>query len=375
MHKRSMSCLLVALVLIMSSFAGCGGGGTSSASASAAAGESQAAAESAAPSSSAAEPAADQKPLRVAVQSYYCSAQVGHILDQGWDTEAGIPFEISVFNGGAPINEAMAAGLWDVAVTGGAFIYALANYDAKLIAHQVDGTGGNTVYVRPESPVMTVKGHNPEFPEVYGSPETVKDITILQNTGTSSQYITIAWMNAIGAKQEDLNAVHMDFPQIYQGFLSGQGDAASMTPPFSLGDAQKQGWAVAATLQDCGYQLLESTVATKEAYETRYDDLVKFTELLYRAGDALAADDELAFQVVKKWYTENGKDLSDEEMRAELSYKPFITSAQAKEMDLNDFAVKYGEFYISIDLIEPARLENIKAGIANDVLQDAMKAF
>ena len=83
------------------------------------------------------------EPLRVAVQSFYCSAMVEYIQENKLDEAAGLNIEWVVFNGGAPINEAM--GEWDIAVTGGAFVYALANYDCRLVAHQVNGTGGNNI--------------------------------------------------------------------------------------------------------------------------------------------------------------------------------------------------------------------------------------
>lgn len=45
------------------------------------------------------------RPLRVAVQSYYCSAPVELILERGWDVEAGIPFELFIYADGARIND------------------------------------------------------------------------------------------------------------------------------------------------------------------------------------------------------------------------------------------------------------------------------
>ncbi len=313
------------------------------------------------------------RPLRVAVQSFYCSSPVGLIVERGWDKEAGIPFELSVFNGGAPINEALAAGLWDVAVTGGAFIFALANYDAKLVASQIDGRGGNYIFARKDSPLFSVKGHNPNNPDVYGSPETAKGITILQNTGTTSQYTAQTWLDTIGVSEEDVNIVHMDFAPMYQAFAAGQADCASLAPPHSYVDYKAQGWEMVASLENLNGNLYEATVCTKEAYASRREDIVKFVELLYRANDELIADETLKFNTVKKWYADNGKSLTDKELQSEIDTKPFIGSEQARKMDLAEFAVQYGEFYVSADKIEPDKLDKIKAGVANDVFQDALK--
>ena len=312
------------------------------------------------------------KKLRVAVQSFYASCPVGLIVDKGWDKEAGIPFELSIFSGGAPINEALAAGKWDVAVTGGAFIYALSNFDAKLIAHQIDGSGGNGMYVRADSKLLTVKGYNPNFPDVYGSPAMVKGLTVLHNTGTTSHFITVNYLKALGLSMDDVKIVHADFQQLYQAFLTNKGDMVALTAPQSfMGDAE--GWKMIANLGTLNSRMYESTVCTKEAYKNRRDDMVKFVKLLYRATDAMTADPKLKFAVVKKWYADAGKILKDEDIQKEINLKPFITSADAKLMDFGKFATDIGKFYIGVGLIEPDKLKSIENGIASDVFKEALK--
>jgi sulfonate transport system substrate-binding protein len=316
--------------------------------------------------------ATEVKGLRVAVQSFYASCPVGLIVTKGWDKEAGIPFELSVFSGGAPINEALAAKKWDVAVTGGAFIYAVANFDAKLIAHQIDGSGGNGMYVRPNSKLLSAKGTNPNFPEVYGTPEMVKGLTILHNTGTTSQYITVNYLKALGVNPDDVKTIHADFQQLYQAFLTNKGDMVALTAPHSFkGDAE--GWKMVANLTTLNSKMYEATVCTKEVYESRQADMVKFVKLLYRATDAMLADPKLKFDVVKKWYADNGKTVSDADVQKEIDLKPFVGSAEAKQMDLGKFATSIGQFYVSVGLIEPQKIENIKKGIAYEVFKEGLK--
>ncbi len=318
-------------------------------------------------------PAQEVKPLRVAVQSFYCSAPVGYIVDNGLDVAAGIPLEVIVFGGGAPINEAMAAGLWDVAVTGGAFIFAMAQYNAKLIGHQIDGTAGNVIYARNENPLTQVKGFNAEFPEVYGNPEMVKGQMLLQNTGTTSQYLAVNYLDAMGLADSDMEIVSLDFAQLYSSFATGQGDLSAMTSPHSYKALAHDGWTPVASLETLNAPLYESMVCTEEAYNTRKDDIVKFVKLIYEANDALANDEQLAFDTVKKWYADAGKDLPEEDIYTEVRGKPFITSDQAKEIDLNLFAMKYANFFVRCDKIEPDRLEVIESGICQDVLDAALQ--
>ena len=50
--------------------------------------------------------------------------------------------------------------------------YVIANADEEFLI--------NRVLVRPDSPIAKVKGWNKDYPEVLGSPETVKGKTFLR---------------------------------------------------------------------------------------------------------------------------------------------------------------------------------------------------
>ena len=316
----------------------------------------------------------EARPLRVAVQSFYCSTPVGYIVDNGLDVEAGIPFEIVTFNGGAPINEAMAAGLWDVAVTGGAFIFAMAQYDAKLIGYQIDGTGGdgNAIYARNENPAVKVQGFNAEFPEIYGSTDTLKGQMVLQNTGTTSQYLAVNYLDAMGLAESDMQVVSLDFAQLYSSFATGQGDLSAMTSPHAYKAKNHEDWTMMASLETLNAPLYEAMVCTEDAYNNRKEDIIKFVELIYQANDIIGKDEQSTFDAAKKWYTENGKDLPDEDILSEVQGKPIITSDMAREMDLSYFAMKYADFFIRCDKIEPDRRAVIEAGVCQDVLDAAL---
>src|SRR5699024_4706419 len=121
---------------------------------------------------------------------YYCSFPVGLMLEEKMADEFDCPFEIEVFSSGATINEAM--GEWDVAVTGGAFVYALANYDCKLIAHQLDGTGNNDILARKDNPILDVLDDKEAMAEI------VKGSTILTNIGTTGHYALTLWLKNMG---------------------------------------------------------------------------------------------------------------------------------------------------------------------------------
>ena len=306
----------------------------------------------------------ENDPLIVAVQSYYCSAPVGLIMENNWSEEYDCPFEIKVFNGGAPINEAM--GEWDISVTGGAFIYALANYDCKLVAHQIDGTGGNDIMARDGDPIWDALGDTEKTADV------VKGSTILTNVGTTGHYALTLWLDHLGLSATDVNLISQDFANVYASWIAGEGDYCVLTPPYSHENWEERGSRVVTSLTEEGGKLYEATVCTKDAYENRYDDVVKFVEMLYRACNELAADSDLAFKTVQDWYVDCGKEIEDDVIQGELDTKPFVTSEEAAQMDLTEFAVDYGEYYVDQGLIESDRVEVIKENCASDLFEEAV---
>ena len=104
--------------------------------------------------------------------------------EKGWDKEAGLDIEMKLFNSGPDILNALPAGEWRFAAVGalpamlgnlryGTSIIAQANNEAALCT---------SVVVRADSPIAKVKGWNKDYPEVYGSPETVRGKTFLATT-------------------------------------------------------------------------------------------------------------------------------------------------------------------------------------------------
>ncbi len=360
--KRTLS-LVLALLLIFAVLAGCG---TKS-------GESKTESGTAQKEASEQKEKSEEKPkelkkIRVAVMPFFLSAPVDYIKEQGWDKEAGLDMETILFSNGATMNEALAPKLWDVAPTGGAAIFGVAAFQAKFIAEFVDGTGGNDLLVRGDSDIAKVKGFNPTFPDLLGSPDTVKGKTILYTAGTTAQMTTVKYLEAIGVKSEDVSIVHLEFPQVYQGFLAGQGDLASMVSPYVF-MAQEQGWVQAATLKSLGVNLFETVIAAPDAYENMKEELAIFLNLLYKANEALESDPALKFQVVKDWYYKNGTEASDDKIQQECDLKSFITKADLENIEYGKFEREYAEFLVSIDKLSVDQIDIVIENTKDDILE------
>lgn len=310
-------------------------------------------------------------PLRVAVQPYYVSMQMAYIKDKGLDKEYGLDIQPIVFSNGATQNEALGANLWDAALIGGAFVFGVANYDAKVIGSHIDGTGGNEIYVRPDSPIAKVVGYNPTYPDVLGDPETVKGAKIIIATGTTSQLCAVKWIESIGVKEEDVEMVNMDYASGYQAFMSGEADAVVLVSPYCY-NAPDQGWVKAADLLNLGVPNYEEIVASNEAYETKKEALQTFLKLIYITNDALEADFDLKVEYTMKWYADNANAVTEDQAMQECKLKPLITSEKAKVLEMGIYEKNYADFMVMIDKLDASQADLVLKNVRPELLKAAL---
>jgi NitT/TauT family transport system substrate-binding protein len=311
------------------------------------------------------------KKIRVAVMPFFLSTPVNYIKEQGLDKAAGLDMEVVMFSNGAAMNEALGANLWDVAPTGGAAIFGVANFQAKFIADFVDGTGGNEIYVRKDSKILNTRGYNQRYPNIYGDPGTVRGATFLQTTGTTAQLNVIKYIKALGLSDTDVKVVHLEFPQVFQGFLAGQGDIASLVSPYVFRSAENN-WVKVADLKSLDTQLFETVIANPRAYQNMKNELAMFLNILFKANEALERDPVLKFNEVKKWYQQNGTEVNDEAVRQECDLKSFLTKDAVRQIDYGKYQRDYGEFLVSIQMLNPEQLNTINQNTMRDILDTAL---
>lgn len=71
-------------------------------------------------------------------------------------------------------------------------------YNTYLIGIANDESWVNAVTVRPDNPALKVKGWNPEYPNLLGSPETVKGKTFLYTQSSSQHFGMSEYLKALG---------------------------------------------------------------------------------------------------------------------------------------------------------------------------------
>ena len=306
--------------------------------------------------------------LRTGLIPAYSSVPTKFVIDQGMDVKAGLKFETVIFPTGAPAAEALGADLLDVCLMSGAAITAISAYNCYIIGEGNGGGAGIGLWVRPNSPILSVKGVNPKFPEAYGNIELLRGSQVLLPIGTWAQWLVLSWLDALGGKAEDISIVHMDFAPAHQAFLAGHGDVVAQNPPVSF-RAKEQGWINAASMDALHLPLYDSIVVNPKTYDNpdKRWALEKFLELQFEANEMLMANKSLAEDRLAAWYRENGSSVTAVDVANEIAAKKFFTRQDARTtLVLGAAATQMAEFMVSAGTLEANKLPKFKTNVRNE---------
>lgn len=148
---------------------------------------------------------------------------------EGYYEEVGLDVEIVNFGSqGTLVNEAMAADECDIAVSGMALPFTPC--PPGMYTYIGDGCltiSGESLYARPDSDICAT---GPDANGVYGSAETLKDVTILGPMNTTAQMNAIAYMQYFGYSSDEFTFTNLDYSSSLAAFESGEGDLIAREP-------------------------------------------------------------------------------------------------------------------------------------------------
>jgi sulfonate transport system substrate-binding protein len=189
--------------------------------------------------------------LNVSQQPEFESFLTWQAIQDGTQKKYNLDMKLVYFDSGMPQVEALPAKQWDVGETGAVpMTMAALRYQAYMIGMTHDDGFNNFVLVRPNSDILKVKGHNPKYPNMYGTPESVKGKTVLTTTVSSGHYVLSTWLKRLGLSDADVKILNMEQGQAVAAFESGQGDIVSLWAPFTMTGLSK-GWKKVANGEDC----------------------------------------------------------------------------------------------------------------------------
>lgn len=201
----------------------------------------------------------------------------GVALAKGWFKEAGLDVELTAFDTGAPLFEAMAAGKLDMGITGSTPTISVSAAQAPAIyfvGSHGESTGVFTIVSR--------KGIN--------SPADVKGKTGITAKGSVNHYFLDLMLDKYGLTEKELTLVHMEMADAVTAFVANQGDFASIGTAFwpqILAKAQDSKILFtgsdlsASTGKQMNVRIFEVTTASKDFADKNPDAVTKFVDVLY----------------------------------------------------------------------------------------------
>lgn len=316
------------------------------------------------------------KTLNVGVQSNIISIPTVYAYEQGYYEELGLDVNLVMFPNGSPENEGLAAEQLDVASNGLASVYSMASGLCDWIGESDSGSITVEIYMRPDCEALQHQGEIAGKPNMYGSADTLRGLRVLGPTSTMEQWVAASYFNQFGLTAgADYEYLNMDRAAAAQAILSGEGDVFVATDVDYSNMMKENGFVkVADCLEATDTYFNNGFLARKDVLEERYDDVVLFLRAMYRAAEEIQADPELRNSFAYRFYSDNGKPASEEDVKLETEIRPFIVPADMEKADyaLGSGALQVGSFFASIGTIEEDQVQFIEEAINVKPLQDAL---
>lgn len=302
--------------------------------------------------------------LKVGVLAAMTALPVVDIVEQGLDKKNGIEIELVQFTTGAPMNEAMAAGEIDADCIGAAGVFALANFNAKMVAEICNDTIAIELFARPDSPIVATKGYNHAYPEVYGTPESIKGKTVLCPAGTLSQYEVSKYLDVFGLTVDDVKYVPMEYGQAYSAFVTGEGDILATRSPQTYTASEDKGYVSIASLQNLRASATAQVVASERTVREKHEAINTLVRLVYERNDYLNNNLDYAADLMSRWFKTCGQNIDLEISKKQLAVKPFYGVQDAKERDFgSDFKNTLVSFNIQIGQLAESQRKTISDNV------------
>lgn len=258
--------------------------------------------------------------LKTAWLGEYEAFPVWYAKEKGWDKEAGFNLEMLRFESGKALIEGMKAYKWSIGGCGAVPTVSTSFSDTfSIVAVAGDESSANAVFVRPDSPILKVKGNAAEYPNIFGDAATVKGKKVLCPQGTSAHYTLVSWLKAIGLTEKDVRVQFMHPMQAAGAFKSGVGDILVTWAPYSYA-MESAGFKSAAVAADCRLELPLVLLADKKFAAEHAETVKAFLKLYQRSAAVLASEPtkeitEAYTRFSREWA---GRSLSEAEVLADL---------------------------------------------------------
>ena len=279
-------------------------------------------------------------PLRTAWLGEHETFLVWYAREKGWDKAEGLDLELLPFESGKNVIDEMQSSNWAIAGVG-AMPALTASLSSRLYIVGIgnDESASNAIFTRADSPILKMKGFNPNCPEVYGNPGSVRGKTFIVPKGTSAHYMLSRWLHVLGLNERDIKIVDMQPSEAMKAFAEGQGDAIALWAPQTF-EAEKLGLKTIAHSSDCNARQPILLVANMDYANKHKGDIVAFLRVYLRSVDMMKKTpaEDLADDYMRFYNAWTGKALTREEAIRDMKDHPVY----ALDQQLAMFKQSYG---------------------------------
>ncbi|MBE6421966.1 ABC transporter substrate-binding protein [Succinivibrio dextrinosolvens] len=140
------------------------------------------------------------------------------------------------------------------------------------IANDESNTTG--IYTKSDSDLLKVKGWNEDYPDVYGSPETIKGKTFAIKTLTSGAYMLVKYLEIFNLDFSDIKIVDLAGKESIKALERGDVDAVAIWSPDTY-HAESKGFKLVSTADDVDAEIPMMFLVDKEYCEDHEDVIAK----------------------------------------------------------------------------------------------------
>lgn len=249
--------------------------------------------------------------------------------EQGWDNELGIDIklQISKTNGIDEMNKHRDnPEVWNItAASSIPFIIGSSNMDLRIIGMACDEGPATSVMVRKDSDILKVKGWNRDYPEICGSPETIKGKTFLVKGISSGAYTLAAWLDIFNLNFSHVVIKDITGPEILKEMENKNVAGAGLWSPDTY-ESEYIGYQKVTCAKGIDEYIPIMFLADNKYLKDNEETVGKFLAVYLRAVEKQRADaNELVpyYQKFLKQYT--GRDYSDTVCLKDLKEHPVYT--------------------------------------------------
>lgn len=311
--------------------------------------------------------------IKVGFMPYYASVPLQVIEDEKLDEKYGFKMKSIAFPSGGPMAEALGAGEWDIGQIGAGGMVAIPNYNAKLICDVQYEMDGAWIFARPDSAIVKAGKTLSDFPELIGSAGTIKGLKVLGTVGNISHYMAIDYVSKFGLNISDVNFVHMETAQIYNAFVTGNGDIACIGSPAAGLKLLNEGYVKIGGLKDQGNPQQDAMLISDDFYKNHREESVNFMKAWFEAVEKLNADEKYEIEMTKKFYSVNGRsDFDDEGVARECSWNKFIDATNYKEKEVGAWMKGLVKCYVDSGAMDKSVIDALNKNIKTDIIEEAL---